>query len=267
MADLDQIRGDLSREHDALDSLVADLAETDWRRPTPAEGWSIADQIGHLAFFDEQATLAVTNPNAFAASLKEIVEDVGNFMDWSVAKGRTMWGPGVLAWWREARGKAMESFAHVDPGQRIAWFGPPMKPASFISARLMETWAHAQDVADALDVDRQGNSSLRHIAHLAVLARAYSYTNRGLPAPTQPVRVELRGPEGEVWIWMEEGRDLVAGDAFDFCLVTTQRRHLDDTDLLVEGDGAREWMAIAQTYAGPPGAGRRPGQFKKRVAG
>jgi hypothetical protein len=55
--------------------------------------------------------------------------------------------------------------------------------------------------------------------------------------------------------------DVVRGSALGFCLVVTQRRHVDDTDVVAEGPRAREWMEIAQAFAGPPGSGRRPGQF------
>jgi hypothetical protein len=48
----------------------------------------------------------------------------------------------------------------------------------------------------------------------------------------------------------------VHGSALDFCLVVTQRRHIADTALVVEGDAAVEWMGIAQAFAGPPGPGR-----------
>ena len=264
MADLGQIRADLSSEHAQLDAVVEPLDDAGWSTPTPAEGWTVADQVGHLAFFDEQAMLAVSEPEAFARSLEEIAADVGAFMDRSVAKGRALDGPRLLAWWREARAKMLEAFASVDPETRIEWYGPPMKPASFISARLMETWAHAQDVADALGADREATSNLRHVAHIAVLARRFSYTANGLTPPDEPVYVELRAPDGSSWTWSEPASDSVRGDAFDFCLVATQRRHVADTDLDVEGPRAREWMSIAQTYAGPPGPGRRPGQFPKR---
>ena len=50
----------------------------------------------------------------------------------------------------------------------------------------------------------------------------------------------------------------------DFCRVVTQRRHVDDTDLRITGQSAHEWMALAQAFAGPPGQGRKPGQFPKR---
>ncbi len=42
----------------------------------------------------------------------------------------------------------------------------------------------------------------------------------------------------------------VTGPAEDFCLVVTQRRHVDDTDLTVTGEIARDWMTKAQAFAG-----------------
>ena len=266
MVDLQQIRGDLAREHADLDDMVGSLDEAGWGTATPAEGWDVRDQVAHLAFFDEQATLAVADPEEFRRSLQTVVADVGAFLDRSIAKGRAMSGDEVLAWWRRARSDMLEAFSAVDPAQRIAWYGPPMKPASFISARIMETWAHAQDVADALDVKREPTSNLRHVAHLAVLARGFSYTTNGLEEPSEPVFVELDAPDGGKWTWGAVAPNRISGDAFDFCLVVTQRRHEADTDLDVRGARAEEWMSIAQTYAGPPGAGRRPGQFSKRIA-
>ncbi|MDQ4094849.1 MAG: TIGR03084 family metal-binding protein [Actinomycetota bacterium] len=264
MADLAKIRADLEREHADLDAIVSSLDEDAWATPTPAEGWDVRDQVGHLAFFDEQATFAIRDPEGFSARLQEIAADVGAFLDDSVAKGRALPGNEVLGWWRGARREMMLAFEDVDADRRIAWYGPPMKPASFMSARLMETWAHAQDVADALGLERTPTSNLRHVAHIAVLARPFSYTNNGLSVPSEPVYVELRAPDGSNWVWGEEAPNSVRGDALDFCLVATRRRHLEDTRLEVRGDRAREWMSIAQTYAGPPGSGRQPGQFAKR---
>ena len=266
MVDLQSITDDLEREHSDLDAMVADLDERGWATPTPAEGWDVRDQVGHLAFFDDQATLAVSDPEGFKDSLETIAADVGAFMDRSIATGRSMSGADVLNWWREARTKMIAVFRSVESDRRIAWYGPPMKPASFISARIMETWAHAQDVADAFDIRREATTNLRHVAHLAVLARSFSYTTNGKQPPAGSVYVELDAPGGDKWTWGEPGGDSVRGDAFDFCLVTTQRRHVADTDLEISGPLAEEWMSIAQTYAGPAGSGRSPGQFPKRSA-
>ncbi|MGH2735102.1 MAG: TIGR03084 family metal-binding protein [Actinomycetota bacterium] len=263
MVDVGALKRDLADEHESLDAFVASLDERGWDTPTPAEPWSVRDQIAHLAFFDDQAALAVLRPESFAESFQQIAADVGTFMDRSVTKGRSMHGSRVLGWWREARTAMLEAVAGVEPGRRIPWFGPPMSPASFISARIMETWAHGQDVADGLGRSRVSTHRLRHVAHIGVLARRYSYETNGLTSPDGPVFVELTGPGGEKWAWGEPVEERVTGPALDFCLVVTRRRNVADTDLAMNGRSARQWMGIAQAYAGPPGEGRRPGQFAK----
>ena len=140
-----------------------------------------------------------------------------------------------------------------------------MGAVSFASARLMETWAHGQDIVDALGVQRPATERLRHIAHIGVRARPFSYRIHDREPPVDDVRVELISPAGALWTWGEAGAgQRVGGTAMDFCLVVTQRRHLADTDLRLEGPVAEDWMRIAQAFAGPPGAGRKPGQFPQR---
>lgn len=263
MPDIDRILTELTEEHSELDAMVADLSDDLWEAETPAEGWNIRDQVGHLAFFDEQATLALRDPVAFSETLEEIAKDVGGYMDRSIQKGRTIGNEGVLEWWRSARTEMLEAGKAADPGARIPWYGPPMSPASFFTARMMETWAHAQDVADTLDIRRKVGPRIRNVAHLCVLSRRYAYAINDLGEPGKPVRVELEGPNGGKWTWGEDAPDRITGPAEDFCLVVTQRRHPADTDLVIEGDEAERWMAVAQAYAGPPGSGRKPGQFKK----
>jgi uncharacterized protein (TIGR03084 family) len=122
----------------------------------------------------------------------------------------------------------------------------------------METWAHTQDIADTLGVTREPTGRLRHVAHIGVGARAFSYAVHGKPAPSAPVRVELIGPpSGATWAWgPEDAADRITGPALDFCLLVTQRRHRDDVALSIEGPAATEWMAIAQAFAGTAGTGR-----------
>ena len=103
-------------------------------------------------------------------------------------------------------------------------------------------------------------ASLRHIAHLGVTTRRFSYINRGLQPPGPDVRVELVAPDGTTWEWGDnDAIDRVTGPALDFCLVVTQRRHRADTALHIEGDRARQWMSIAQAFAGPPTDSRPEG--------
>ena len=254
---------DLAAEHAALDAVVADLDEARWDLATPAEGWSVRDQIAHLAYTDVAGYLAAVEPETFARDLAALPREARQGRQ--LAIGRAMTGPQLLHWWRLSRHAMVEGFRGLDAKARLPWFGPPMSALTFATARLEETWGHGQDVVDALGVVRPATDRLRHVAHLGVITRAYSFTNQGRPAPTAEVRVELGGPRGQSWTWGPLGAaDHVSGPAVDFCLVVTRRRHVSDTRLTIRGPVAEEWMQRAQAYAGPPGPGRRPGQFPRR---
>lgn len=254
---MQQICDDLRDEHEALDRLVAPLDEGRWRLPTPSEGWTIADQVSHLWFFDDRALLALTDEDAFARDARVLLESGGTEL--SVEPGRSISGADLLERWRHARSRLLDIAARLDPGARVPWYGPAMGARSFITARLMETWAHGYDVADALGVVPVPTDRLRHVAHIGVRARPFSYLVRGRQVPDGEVFVDLVSPAGERWTWGDEScPDRVAGDALDFCLVVTQRRHLADTGLVAEGALASDWLAIAQAFAGPPGPGREP---------
>ena len=140
------------------------------------------------------------------------------------------------------------------PARRLPWYGPDMTPASSVTARLMETWAHGQDIVDALGTDRVATGRLRHVADLGIRAMPYSYAINDLPPPTDTIMVELTAPDGAAWSWgSADAVNRVEGNALDFCRVVTQRRHPDDTGLVVTGPIAQQWISIAQAFAGPAG--------------
>src|SRR6516162_7625053 len=252
------LAGDVAAETAVTRGLVASLSETGWHTPTPASGWDIADQVGHLAYFDQVAVLAAVDAEEFRAELAA-VQATGLDPEAIAARYRDRSGAQMLAWFDRARAGLLGTFKDMDPAARLPWFGPAMSTASSLTARLMETWAHTQDIADALGVTREPTDRLRHVAHLGVGARAFSYTINGKPPPAAPVRVTLIAPSGAVWTWgPADAADRISGPGLDFCLLVTQRRHRDDLALTAEGPAAAEWMTIAQAFAGPPGPGRRP---------
>ena len=257
MADLDAVLDELTAEGDELDALVAGLTAEQWVLDTPAKGWTIATQIAHLAWTDDAALLAITDPPAFQAELQKALQAIDTFVDEGAAERAQLPAAELLAGWRDGRARVRAALREVPDGMKIAWFGPPMSAASMATARLMETYAHGQDVADALGVTRPATSRLRSIAHIGVRTRDFAYLVRDLPLPAEPFRVELTGPAGEVWAWgPEDAAQRVSGPALDFCLLVTQRRHRDDTALVTVGDDAAQWLTIAQAFAGPPGPGR-----------
>ena len=261
MAGMQLVLADLAGEQAALDSLVAGLDEAGWATTTPSEGWNIADQISHLAYFDEKAAQTVTDPEGFVAMVAELMasEDPWGLEEEIMAAGRAMRGPQLLAWWRESRAELQAAMGGAEPDQRLPWYGPPMKAYSSAQARLMENWAHGQDVADALGVEYPASDRIYHVAELGIKTFSWSFRNRGFQVPEQRVRVALRGSSGRTWVWNDSSQACVTGPLRDFCLVVTQRRHVDNTRLVIEGDVAARWMEIAQAYAGPPGPGRASG--------
>ena len=263
MADLAGVLADLAAESTAADALVADLPSAEWRRATPAAGWTIAHQIGHLAWTDEVALLAATDADAFAGVLQNAAGDPYRFVDVAAERAAQQQPPRtLLAGWRNGRSALAAALAAVPDGTRLPWFGPPMSAMSMATARLMETWAHGQDVADALGVERSATDRLRHVAHIGVRTRDFAYRLRGLPAPAEPFRVELAGPAGEVWTWgPADAAQRVTGPALDFCLLVTQRRNRADLAVEAVGADASAWLDIAQAFAGPPGPGRKAGAF------
>jgi uncharacterized protein (TIGR03084 family) len=257
MADVGGILADLAAEGQELDDLVADA---DWAAPTPARGWTIAHQIAHLAWTDSRVLIAVRTPDEFGAEVKRALAAGEGYVDDAADEGAARPAAELLAEWRAARAELAAALEVAPRGQKFPWYGPPMSAASMATARLMETWAHAQDVYDALGLPHRPTARLEHIAWLGVRTRDFAFSLHGLTPPPEPFRVELIAPDGGTWAFgPEEAVQRVTGDAVDFCLVVTQRRNPAATGLTVTGDDAREWMGIAQAFAGPPGSGRAGG--------
>ncbi len=262
---LDEVIRDLEAEMASLESVIAKLPEEFWERRTHADGWAVRDQVAHLAELDYKSALAITDEAAFLEDARKgregpRREGPPQYM----LEAREKSPQEILRWWQESSANLVKVAKTVDPGRRMPWYGPPMSPVSFITARLMECWSHGLDVMDVVDVQRAPSTRLKHVAFLGVRTRNYSYVTRGLEPSAEPIRIELFAPDGETWLFGEPAADqVVRGPALDFCQVVTQRRNVADTHLEVVGDAAKEWMQYAQAFAGPPGAGRKPGQFEK----
>ena len=249
---------DLTTEGDALEALVADLGEDEWRTPTPAPGWDVATQISHLAWTDEAAVKAATDKPAWDAVVLLALADPAGFVDNEARVGAAATPADLLARWRTGRAALRRVLAAYDGG-RMPWFGPPMSPTSMATARLMETWAHGLDVHAALGVTPEPTGRIRHIAHLAVRTRDFSFATNSLTPPAGEFRIDLVAPDGDVWAFgPEDAEQTVTGSALDLCLLATQRISRADTDLVATGPDADRWLDVAQCFAGPPGEGRKP---------
>lgn len=265
-AAVDALCEELLAENRELDAFVTGLSGADWARPTPFFDWTVRDQILHLHQVDGFGILSLEDRVAFSSKLRDIRAKQAEGIELSQQVRDEFSGVAdgdVLMAWRDGYRRIVLDLQNAPDGYRVAWFGPEMGVVSFATARLMEVWAHGQDIYDLLDVVRAPTDRIRHICDLGARTFRWSFHNRGLETPARP-DVRLNAPSGETWEWPGDGNGLVHGPALDFAMVVTQRRAFEDTSLAVDGDTALQWMEIAQCFAGAPqeraAPGSRPGQ-------
>src|SRR4051794_13674724 len=187
--DMAALTADLTAESAELDEILTALSLAQWDIATPAVSWTVKDQVTHLAWFDEAAVTAAREPDRFREEAARLGDAVGGLADRIAPQYRAMPPADVLAWFRDTRQRYVDAFAALAPDTRLPWYGPPMSAASSVTARLMETWAHGQDVVDAIGATRQPTDRLRHIAHLGVRTLGWSFRVHGQLEPNMPVRV------------------------------------------------------------------------------
>ena len=161
----------------------------------------------------------------------------------------------------------------LDPKTRVKWAGPDMSVRSSITARQMETWAHGQAVFDVFGQQREETDRIKNIVVLGVNTFEWTYKVRKLNPPGPMPQLLLTSPGGEQWAFgSDRGSDLetdtdtrhdelIKGSAVGFAQTVTQTRNAADTDLIITGPIATDWMSKAQCFAGaavpPPAAGTR----------
>lgn len=259
-----QVSRDLVAEAEELHVFLGTLRQEDWGRATAFQQWTPWDVVAHLHLYDLVSLTALEGEQAFRARRDQLVRALGAGMS-NAELARAEFGhlgPRELQehWIRDCREMA-EQLGESDPKRRLPWFGPDMGVRMFTTARLMETWAHGQEVYDLLGVARTPTDRLEHVATLGVRTFGWTFANRGLQPPGPPPYVRLVAPSGAIWEWNEPSEsDCIRGQALDFCHVVTQGRNVADTKLELVGEVARSWMAIAQCFAGPAVDPPRPGE-------
>ena len=255
----DRVLADLAAESDQLESWVADLDDAGWDTVTTPEGWTVKHQLGHLMWTDRASLAAIAGGEEWDALLALGQADPTTFVDRETERMAELASESMLHHWQSSRERLASALAAVPDGTKIPWFGPPMSAASMGTARLMETWAHGRDVAQALGIVAPQDDRCRHVCHLGVRTRGFAYAVRGLEVPDVEVHVALTGPSGDLWTWgSPDAPERVTGSGYDFALLATRRRALVDCDVHAEGAAAQEWLGIVQAFAGLPGADPRP---------
>jgi uncharacterized protein (TIGR03084 family) len=244
---------DFFDESVALAELLAPLSDADYETPTLFKGWTINQILRHLHVWNIAAGKSLNGEDAFTALMAQLMGGERG-LSFNAIESRYLGGlsgAALLAAWCGEHKRLAKAFAAIDPKTRLKWVGPDMSAISSITARLMETWSHAQAIYDVLGVERIDADRIGNIVRLGVNTFGWTFKNRKEEPPGQMPRLRLIAPSGAVWEY-GEGEGLIAGQATEFCQVVTQCRNIGDTQLQVTDAVAERWMSIAQCFAGPP---------------
>lgn len=246
---------DLAQEADALDALLITLSDEQWHARTPADGWDVRDSVAHVAIGDELALECVTQrrvPKLMQDGVEAVLEGdtaAKAFELRMVGRGRQMQPSAVHRWWRNGNAALCDALATVAPDARLPWGPNRMSPASFITARIMETWAHGLDCFDGVGATPVDTDRLRHVLAISVRALPYAFMINGVEAPGK-VRVEVTSPSGEHWTAGSDDADtVIRGSASDWCRVAVHRDRRGERERL-DGTGplAADVIKYVQAY-------------------
>lgn len=257
---------DFREESEALHALVAPLDEAALNQPTAFKSWTIDTVIRHLHVWNLAAFMSLKADGSFEAYYARLAEHLGKgakLPSFEAEYLDGLKGRALVEAWRKGFAETAGNFSGADPGARVKWAGPDMSVRSSLTARLMETWAHGQEVYDVLGIVRRNADRIRNIVVLGNNTYGWTFKVRGEEPPNPRPHLRLTAPSGEIWLYNDPSEtELIEGAADEFCQVVTQTRNIADTKLRVVGPNATNWMSKAQCFAGaaeappPPGARR-----------
>lgn len=260
---------DFLEESRALDALLTDAGSGVLETITQFKAWTIADVLRHLHVWNSAVLMALQKPedfHAFFAPIAAHTAQGGSLRDFEFGYTKGLNGTELLETWRDTYQKTAAAFLAADPAARVVWAGPSMSARSSISARQMETWAHGHEVFDVLGRRREEHDRIRNVVVLGVNTFGWTFMTRNMPVPEPMPALLLVAPSGEEWHYGEPQPDnCIRGSAVGFAQVVTQTRNVADTDLVLVGEPAHQWMANAQCFAGDAAAPPAPGTRYQRT--
>ena len=260
---------DFKDECNAVYSILENLKEQDYEMPTQFKGWTFNNVIGHLHVWNYAADISLKDGDEWKNFANSAMQALGsgssmNEFEQTITKG--IKGPELLSMWKEYYTDMSERFAVADPKKRVKWMGPDMSVRSSISARHMETWAHAQELYDSLGLDRINEDRIKNIVIIGNNTFKWCFTVHKKTLPSIKPYLKLISPSGAIWEYNEPSEEhKIEGLAEEFCQVVTQVRNIKDVNLKLTGSIADEWMSVAQCFAGGAEQPPLPGTRKKVI--
>lgn len=180
---------------------TGDLAEADWRRPTPCPGWDVKDLAGHLGgtqtAFDGTAAQPAP-PEGWAPP--EGSSELDGWTEAAVAARRD-WSVAQVADELQTAARGHEARLRAVTGWEAETYGPTGRTTELglFAVRCYDLWVHLQDMHAALgrEVESGDDSPAAVVAHGWVLERVpWLYAKRVGAPEGAALRLTLTDPIG-----------------------------------------------------------------------
>ena len=190
----------------SIDALGAPLGEADWKLPTECPGWSVQDQVAHLAHIEGRLQGRPDPEHDVPDDLPYVKNSFGKINEVFVDSRRSWRGADVLAEFHEVTRERVAALRALAPDDFDADSWTPMGPGTvrdLLPFRLFDSWVHEQDMRRA--VGRPGDLDSAVAEHgLGMVTGSMSFV----------VGKKVGPPEGSVVVFSLTGplaRQVVVG--------------------------------------------------------
>ena len=189
-----------AEQADAFASLVSTFRGDEWDRATRLPGWSVKDNLSHVAGGAHMLLGRPAPEIDLPSHLTHIRNDVGRWMEYAVEARRPAPGPQVAAELASVGAELVDMLRAAGDDALTATIEGPLgsrpKLGDMLSIALFDWWCHEQDVREALG--RPGHVDGTVAVHSR--ARILGGLRRTLPAAVEldrPVRLVMHvtGPD------------------------------------------------------------------------
>ena len=185
----------------SIGELCSGLTEAEWKTATDCPGWSVQDQVSHLAG-SETGILGDPDPDHTPSdeALTHTRSEQGRHNEMLVDFRRPWAGAQVLSDFRAKTARRVDFLRSRPDDEFAAEMQTPVGPApmsEFISIRIMDAWVHEQDIRRA--VNRPGNydsPAAAHALNRIIRAMPYVAARRAQAPDGATVVLDITGPAG-----------------------------------------------------------------------
>jgi len=192
----------------SIEELCRDLTEDAWKTGTDCPGWSVQDQLSHLAG-SESSILGRPAPDHTPRDTSYVKNDIGRHNEAVVDYRRPLPGHRVLSEFQEVTGERLTLLRAMGESDFDAPAQTPIGPGAvrdYLAIRIFDAWVHEQDMRRALGRpgDLEGPVAQHSVGRMA-MAVPYVVAKKAQAIHGTTVVFNLTGPAGRTLAVSVEG--------------------------------------------------------------